>query len=92
MDTLRLINPWQWIKCGRDFKDRPKGKYLGSFNFGSGVSNCMPRDDNIHIRWKTHAGDAAVAEWNWTFKFPRTSFLRNLWFKPFMMLEKEVTW
>ena len=52
----------------------------------------MPRDDNIHIRWKSHAGDVAVAEWNWTFSFPKSQYLKNLWWDPFIMFEKEVTW
>lgn len=52
----------------------------------------MPRDDNIHIRWKTHAGDVAVAEWNWTLNFPASRYLKNLWWDPFIMFEKEVTW
>jgi hypothetical protein len=92
VDTLRLLNPYQWIKCGRDFKNRPNGKYLGSVNLYSGVHNCMPGAEDSHMWWKSHAGGVAMAEWNWTYGFPNSRYLKNLWWDPFMIFEKEVTW
>jgi hypothetical protein len=53
---------------------------------------CMPRDEDSHMWWKSHAGDVAVAEWNWTYEFPNSRYLKNLWWDPFIMFEKEVTW
>ncbi len=52
----------------------------------------MPRDDDTHMWWKSHAGDVAVAEWNWTYGFPNSRYLKHLWWDPFMIYEKEVTW
>jgi hypothetical protein len=93
VDTLRLVNPWQWIKCDWDFRNIPKGDYLGAVNFSwSGQGECIPHNDDIHVRWKSQAGTAAVAEWNWTFWYPREQYLKDLWWDPFMMLEREVTW
>jgi len=56
------------------------------------VSSGMPRDEDAHIWWKFCAGDVAVAEWNWTYELPRSQYLKNLWWDPFIMMEKEVTW
>jgi hypothetical protein len=93
VDTLRLVCPWQWMKCGWDFRNRPKGKYLGTVNTNwSGEGECLPHDETLYIRWKTRAGDVAVAEWNWTFTFPASKYLKGLWWDPFIMFEKEVTW
>ena len=92
-DTLRLINPWQWIKCARDFKDLPSGKYLGAVNYNwSGEGASLPHEDDIHARWKFQAGTVGVAEWNWTYSFPNSRYLKDLWFDPFIIFEKEVTW
>ena len=95
VDTLRLLNPYQWIKCGRDFRlPQPgKGKYLGGVDYNwTGSGEFLPHDDNIHIRWKTQAGGVAMAEWNWTYGFPNSRYLKHLWWDPFMIFEKEVTW
>ena len=96
VDTLRLLNPYQWIKCGRDFKvpsEPGNGKYLGGVNLNFVADGAwLPHDEDHHIWWKSHSGDAAVAEWNWTFWYPRKQYLKDLWFDPFMAMEREVTW
>jgi hypothetical protein len=53
---------------------------------------CLPNDESRHIRWKYQTGSIAVAEWNWSFSLPKSYYLKNLWWDPFMILEKEVTW
>ncbi|UCE26148.1 MAG: hypothetical protein JSW52_07215 [Candidatus Coatesbacteria bacterium] len=52
----------------------------------------MPYDDGGHFIWKRLAGTIAIAEWGWTPNFPKDWWLKDLWFKPFMMCEKEVPW
>ena len=52
----------------------------------------LPHEDDHNVSWKQHAGDIAVAEWAWTSSYPNMPYLRRLWFKPFIMFEKEVTW
>ena len=52
----------------------------------------LPHEDDSHTRWKSHAGDVAVAEWNWTYSFPKSQYLKDLWWDPFIMMEKEFTW
>ncbi|MCP4231450.1 MAG: hypothetical protein GY771_15060 [bacterium] len=42
--------------------------------------------------WKGLMGNVGVAEWAWTESYPPEATLAELWFKPFMMLEKEATW
>ena len=91
MDTFRLTCPYQWNYAGTAFvKPVNPGHYLGTTNKAGPV--WLPHDENLRFRWKRLAGTISVAEWAWTFNFPRSFFLSNLWFKPFMMLEKEVTW
>lgn len=67
-----------------------QGRYLGTTNKAGAV--WMPRDEGHYYRWKRLVGTIGVGEWGWSPGFPTTSFLRYLWFDPFMMLEKEVTW
>ena len=93
VDTYRLTCPQQWNYAGMWFvKPENPGRYLGTANW-TGV--CLPHDDNDdkpRVLWKRLAGAIGAAEWAWTPGFPPTTFLRYLWFDPFMMLEKEVTW
>jgi hypothetical protein len=72
-----MVAPWQWFVCARELE--------------KGEESYDP-DDGAYVAWKHLVGTVGVAEWGWTPKFPTTSFLRYLWFDPFMMLEKEVTW
>ena len=44
------------------------------------------------MAWKHLAGAVGVAEWGWTPEFPPDPYLKDLWFKPFIMCVKEVTW
>ena len=71
-------------------KPENPGRYLGSANWSSGAR--LPHDDDARVWWKRLAGTVGAAEWGWSPGFPTTSFLRYLWFDPFIMLEKEVTW
>jgi|GEM_PF-1247820 len=94
LDTLRMVCPKQWITCGQDFAHvtPEKGTYVGGINYAWAGGICLPHEDNLRIKWKYQVGTIAAAEWNWTCKFPPRPLLMDVWFKPFMMLEKEVTW
>ena len=66
------------------------GRYLGTTN-KAGVA-WLPYDDDAYVAWKRLVGAVGVAEWGWTPKFPAKPYLKDLWFKPYMMCVKEVTW
>jgi len=91
VDTYRMVCPWQWTKCGAD-NNRHNGKYLGGVNLNFGLGSSLPFDEQLHIRWRDRAADIAIAEWNWGLAYPASQYLKNIWWDPFIIFEKEVSW
>jgi len=94
VDTLRMWCPWQWARCGSEFRRRSKngGRWLGGMNFL--WDPCMlPRVDIYNMTWKTRVGDVAVSDFNWRWREkPEAYKLKYLRYDPFMIFEKEVPW
>ena len=92
VDTGRLQCPWQWVQCGCYFLNTPS-VYLGGINLNfSYAGDVLPHDEGARKSWKMRAGDLAVAEWCWSCNKPNTWELGKVWWDPFQIFEKEVSW
>jgi len=94
VDTFRMVCPWQWVKCGKDFLNPTpnKGNYKGSVNHNWSYNAAYLPHEDVWGKWKTRAADVAVASWCWKTSFPDSPYLKNIWFEPFLIFEKEVIW
>jgi hypothetical protein len=89
-----MVCPHQWTESGKHFliPAQGKGNYKGSINLNwSYDGDCLPHEDTTG-RWKTRAADVAVASWCWNSAFPASDKLKDIWFEPFLIFEKEVIW
>jgi hypothetical protein len=84
-----MLNPHEWIRSSNQFISL--GKYRGgAFQTWRDVG--LPFDDGQNTWWKLKVGLIGMAAWNWNAAYPDSPYLRKMYFEPFMMLRKEVTW
>ncbi|MCP4231030.1 MAG: hypothetical protein GY771_12905 [bacterium] len=93
VDTLRLGCPRQWMDCGLKFEQAMAityGTYLGAV---LNLTRGLPFDDRpFVVGWKSNADAIGIADYNWSPRFPRTPYLKYLWWDPYVTCLKEVTW
>jgi len=89
VDTGRLIHAYEWRLSGNHCPN--PSKYKGGI-WQTWRERGLPFDDTTNSYWQLKAALIGVAAWNWNYQFPNSPDLTNLYFDPFLMLRKEVTW
>jgi hypothetical protein len=84
-----MLNPHEWIRSGNQFISL--GKYKGGA-YQQWLDTGLPFDDGLNTRWKMKTGLIGMAAWNWNASYPANPYIRDMYFDPFIMLHKEVTW